>query len=142
MIARTTPYINLLSLKEVISFMLNFLEYRVLKEYSKYPNNYIVQPESQSHLDRVRFINRKNDLQIKTKIKWFLIETITDKFIDAGYLYLSADISPLGLTEVDLFWKNWFKKLFENICKVYLPLIISLIAITLSLISFFSTISK
>lgn len=79
---------------------------------------------------------RKSDIHHRTKIKMFILDTISIQFITNKYLYGDGIITALGQTELHLFWKKWFEKGIENLCKIYLPLIISLIAITLSIITF------
>ena len=117
--------------------MLTLLEYRILKEYSKFPKDYLY-PINENDVRLGSDIARRNsDIHQKTKVKMFILDTITNQFTIDKYLYLNGVITPLGQTELHLFWKKWFEKSIESLCKIYLPFIISIIAITLSLVSFF-----
>ncbi len=111
--------------------MLTFLEYRVLKAFSKFPRTYLIPPEIQSNLDRVRFVSRKYEIHKKTIIRFEFIETITDELLKTKFLHLSADISELGLYSLH----NYPKEVLKSIFTIYLPIVISIFALIISIIA-------
>ena len=123
---------------------MNLLEHRILEEYSKIPTEHFY---SKGNTDRLYLIEEPDflqemyldececDIQEKTKIKMYILKTITNQFITDEYLSPVGQITSLGQTELHLFWKNWFLKVIESLCKIYLPLIISIAAIIISLIA-------
>ena len=116
--------------------MLTFLEYRVLKFFSKYANEFLMPQDTTLAQDRARFLERQLEFSEKTKTKWFHVKTVAEKLLDEGYLDLDSVLSSSGLTELHQYWKKWWDRLIDNLLRLYLPLIISVIALTLSLITF------
>ena len=116
--------------------MLTFLEYRVLRQYSFYPDSTQYNPVSETtgNLTRNDFI--RADINKKIKIKECLVDSISDKLIEWKYLTCNADITSLGKAELHLFWWNLIKHFADVLCKVYAPLVISILALVLSFIAF------
>lgn len=113
--------------------MLSYLEFRIFKAFSKFPNYFLIPSDRFEGIDEERFTNRKFEVFKKTKIAMFHIDTTIDKLIELKYMVRSSDITPLGYSELGLFWKSWFKKGIDSLCKIYLPLIISIAALIISI---------
>ena len=73
----------------------------------------------------------------KTKIPLYHIDATIDKLVEWKYMVRSADITQLGYSELNLFWKKWLSNIFSDSLFKWLSVIATALSIAAFIKSFF-----